>query len=157
MKDYSKFIENNRPSIEFVANVFKRIFDAQIDIKYIQLENGPDRWVWAEDEKNVSAMYYILSTSEKIQGYPKLTIEQVISTNLDSSLSTSCIVSGLTENEIIARFNAFIANHTCAYAGLSVAVNTVVESGGDYLKAIDMASKISELSNFSFGVDKEIN
>lgn len=125
--------DNNRPTIESIVkviddHVMKVV--APTDIAYLRRkDSGPDRYSWISSD-GLRELSISGSALEGVEGYPLLTMRQVLCVPLDNQVTSSGLVVGSNTMQIMASIVTHLTNHAAAVAGVS-AVSRVATENGD--------------------------
>lgn len=128
--------DERRPRLEDVARVVDHAFtrlteQGEMDIR--QVRQGPDGYEW-HDVSLASMGFekaYVLtgSTLEGAEGYPLMTIRQVVAPHFDAQLTFSSLIFGPSDDEIARAVAMLITNHAAAFQGLRETITTIASEG----------------------------
>lgn len=128
-----------RPTLEDVVRVVDSAFkglreSGELDV--VPVLQGPDVWTWSDQTVSsqgggVERVYCLTrSHAPGAEGYPLMTVRQVVAPNFDSSLSLSTLVFGPDDDAIAHSMAVLITNHAAAFAGLRDSFMTIARGGG---------------------------
>lgn len=150
-----------RPRMEDVARVVDDAFrklTAEGDMDIVLERSGPDGYEW-RDRSLTSIGFekvYVLTGSALAgaEGYPLMTIRQVVAPPLDAQLTFSTLVFGPSDVEIARSVAMLIANHAAAFQGLKESIALIAQGGT--MMALERVKQAKEELDGMFSADSVV-